>query len=50
MSTNCKKNTQIRRKTVKKQSSMLKNCKKLLKNIEKPSNMSKIHGKAYKAT
>ena len=50
MLTNCKKNTQICRNRVKKQSSMLKNCKKPLKNIEKPSNMSKIRGKPSKVT
>ena len=29
---------------------MLKNCKKPLKNIEKPSNMSRIRGKPSKVT
>ena len=29
---------------------MLKNCKKPLKNIEQPSNMSKIRGKPSKVT
>ena len=33
------------RKTVKKQSIMLKNYKKTVKNIEKPSNMSKTRRK-----
>ena len=44
------KNTQICRKRVKKQSRMLKDCKKPLKNTEKHYNMSKIHGKPYKVT
>ena len=44
------KSTQICRKRVKKQSKMLKNCKKPLKNIIEPSNMSKIRGKPSKVT
>ena len=45
MSKHCKRKIQINRKTVKKQSNRLEKCKKIVKNIEKSSNMSKTRCK-----